>query len=341
MNCFLSRNYKGLNNAGNKAKTDIENTMEKMGSKNIGLKRTYSEHSITHFFLNLIGVLKAIFSIQKGDILVLQYPLKKYFSFVCRMAHLRGAKVIVLIHDLGSFRRKKLTIKQEMKRLGFSDHIITHNNRMKEWLEQNGCKPQLSTLEIFDYLSTTKAKSTSNLQKPFSVLYAGGLAKRKNTFLYEIGEHMSSYTLNLYGKGFEIEEAKGAERIQYKGFVQSDTLIATAEGDFGLVWDGFTLEGCTGDFGEYLQYNNPHKTSLYIRCELPIIIWNKAALASFIKQNNIGICVDSLTELNEILAKLSMEEYQQMKANVKKISAQLADGHYARTAILRAIQQLS
>jgi hypothetical protein len=35
MNCFLSRNYKGLSNAGNKAKTDIENIMEKMGFKNI------------------------------------------------------------------------------------------------------------------------------------------------------------------------------------------------------------------------------------------------------------------------------------------------------------------
>jgi hypothetical protein len=247
---------------------------------------------------------------------------------------------VVLIHDLGSFRRKKLTIEQEMNRLGNADHIITHNDRMKKWLQQNGCKPQLSTLEIFDYLSTTKATPASNPQKPFSVLYAGGLAKRKNTFLYEIGDHMSSYTLNLYGKGFEIEEAKGAERIQYKGFVPSDQLIATAEGDFGLVWDGFSLDGCTGDFGEYLQYNNPHKTSLYIRCELPVIIWKKAALASFIQKNNIGICIDSLTELNDILTNLSIEEYNTMKNNVKKISTQLAEGYYAQTAIQEAIRQL-
>lgn len=339
MNCFLSRNYKGLNNAGNKAKTDIENIMENMSFKNVGLKRTYHENTLTAFFLNLIGILKAPFGLRKGDILVLQYPLKKYFSFVCKMAHLRGAKVIVLIHDLGSFRRKKLTVAHEMRRLGQADHIITHNDSMKEWLEQNGCQPQLSTLEIFDYRSTTAATSRK-MGKPFSVLYAGGLAKRKNTFLYEIGEHMSCYSLNLYGKGFEIESAKGAEKIQYKGFVPSDQLIATAEGDFGLVWDGFSLEGCTGDFGEYLQYNNPHKTSLYIRCELPVIIWKKAALAPFIEQNKIGICVDSLLELNAILANLSIETYQEMKANVQKISARLADGYYAQKAILSAIKQL-
>ena len=340
MNCFLSRNYRGLSNAGNKAKTDIENIMEKMSFRNIGLKRTFYDHTLTAFFLNLFGVLKAPFHLHKGDVLVLQYPLKKYFSFICKMAHLRGAKVIVLIHDLGSFRRKKLTIKQEMKRLGNADHIITHNDCMKKWLENNGCQPQLSTLKIFDYLSTTTAQTAESIQKPFRVLYAGGLAKRKNTFLYEIGDHMSSYTLNLYGKGFEIEEAKGAERIQYKGFVPSDQLIATAEGDFGLVWDGFSLDGCTGDFGEYLQYNNPHKTSLYIRCELPVIIWKKAALASFIQKNNIGICIDSLTELNDILTNLSIEEYNTMKNNVKKISTQLAEGYYAQTAIQEAIRQL-
>lgn len=97
------------------------------------------------------------------------------------------------------------------------------------------------------------------------------------------------------------------------GFVKSDDLIATAQGDFGLVWDGTSVSTCTGDFGEYLQYNNPHKTSLYIRCQLPVIIWNKAALADFVRENGIGICVDSLEELEKILNTLSEEEYAEMK----------------------------
>ena len=146
--------------------------------------------------------------------------------------------------------------------------------------------------------------------------------------------------MNLYGFGFNPAEAKGTERIEYKGFVPSDELIATASGDFGLVWDGFSIEACTGSFGEYLQYNNPHKTSLYIRCELPVIIWNKAALAPFIRENNIGLCISSLTELNEKLSALTIEDYVTMKNNVKKISEKLADGHYVRTAIKSAITLL-
>ena len=40
MNCYLSRNYKGLSSAGNKAKTDIEQIMEKMSFRNVGLRQT-------------------------------------------------------------------------------------------------------------------------------------------------------------------------------------------------------------------------------------------------------------------------------------------------------------
>ena len=78
-------------------------------------------------------VLKSILCLRKGDVLVLQYPLKKYYAFVCNMAHLRGCKVVTLIHDLGSFRRKKLTIPQEIARLDHSDCVIVHSERMRDW----------------------------------------------------------------------------------------------------------------------------------------------------------------------------------------------------------------
>lgn len=340
MNCYLSRNYKGLSNAGNKAKTDIEQIMESMSFKNVGFKQTHYTHSALSFLLTLAGVLKAPFCLHKGDHLVLQYPLKKYFTFICCMAHFKGAKVIVQIHDLGSFRRKKLTIEQEIARLNHADYIIAHNEKMKKWLEDHGCKSKLGVLEIFDYLSDTTAAPKAKIENPYSILYAGALSPRKNTFLYEIGAHTHSFRFNLYGNGFEVEQAKGKEHFNYMGFVKSDDLIATAQGDFGLVWDGYSISSCTGDFGEYLQYNNPHKTSLYIRCELPVIIWDKAALADFIRENKIGICVRSLEELESILSSLSPEQYTAMKENVKRVSKALAHGEYFKKAVNQAIQSL-
>ncbi len=40
MICYLSRNYRDVDNAGNKAKTDIEQMMEWHGFRNVGLKQT-------------------------------------------------------------------------------------------------------------------------------------------------------------------------------------------------------------------------------------------------------------------------------------------------------------
>lgn len=76
-NCkYLSRNYKGLGSAGNKAKTDIEKIMDSMGLGNAGLRQTTYNNKLAHFFLTLAGVIKSPFSLKRGDTLLLQYPLK-------------------------------------------------------------------------------------------------------------------------------------------------------------------------------------------------------------------------------------------------------------------------
>lgn len=336
---YLSRNYRGLSSAGNKAKTDMEHIMANMSIKNAGLKQSTYNNKIWSFFMTLAGVLKAPFSLHKGDWLVLQYPLKKYFTHVCKMAHLRGAKVAVLIHDLGSFRRKALTIEQEINRLNHANYIIAHNDRMKAWLEEHHCKAKIGTLEIFDYLSESQAKPKASIKKPYSIIYAGTLNPRKNAFLYEVGEHIQSFHINLYGNGFEIQKAKGNSCFHYMGFVQSDNLITTLQGDFGLVWDGASINTCSGNYGEYLQYNNPHKTSLYIRCGLPIIIWEKAALAKFVQKHQIGICISSLKELEHHLNRMTEEEYWKMYRNVQNINTKIASGFYLQKALLPIIHE--
>jgi glycosyltransferase involved in cell wall biosynthesis len=125
------------------------------------------------------------------------------------------------------------------------------------------------------------------------------------------------------------------------GFVQSDELIATAKGDFGLVWDGDSTTTCSGDFGEYLQYNNPHKTSLYLRCGLPVIIWDKAGLADFIRDNKVGLCIDSLEHLEEALSNVTAQEYADMKSNALQVRNRLQEGYHTRQALERAIHALS
>lgn len=336
--CYLSKNYNELSSAGNKAKTDIEKVMDKLGFVNVGLKQTHIKNKVGAFFVTLFSVLKSIFSLSKGDMLVLQYPFKKYYAFACNIAHFRGAKVVTQIHDLGSFRRQKLTVEKEIKRLEHSDYIIAHNNSMIKWLEENGCKIPLGSLEIFDYLSKSQNHSVCRdvNETIYNIVYAGALHRRKNAFLYELKES-SVYQFSLYGGGFDVD-ANLNKSLTYKGFIPSDELIAKANGDFGLVWDGDSLDTCSGNFGEYLQYNNPHKVSFYIRCHLPVIIWSKAAMATFVTQHGIGICIDSLNDLNHLLSSLSDDDYQNMKNRTIEVSKRLSEGYYFEHAIKKAEQ---
>lgn len=73
---------------------------------------------------------------------------------------------------------------------------------------------------------------------------------------------------------------------------------------------------------------------------MPLIIWRKAALASFVEENNIGICVDSLEDLNEILPAITAEQYKEMRENTKAISEKLANGGFIIEAVEKAIKIL-
>ncbi len=342
MNYYLSRNYRDTNSAGNKAKTDIEDIMADMGFRNAGSPRSFHHGSARAFLATLASVLKTPINLRRGDILVIQYPLKKYFTLLCRMAHMRGAKVVTLIHDLGSFRRKALSPRHEISRLGNADYIIAHNASMRNWLFEHGLKKPVGELEIFDYLSASEGLSHSSpaLGEAWVVNYAGSLTMRKNAFLYTLGSKLNDTRITLYGYGLSITDAVGADRVDCAGCTPSDRLIATAAGQFGLVWDGNSTAACEGAFGEYLRYNNPHKTSLYLRCNLPVIVWSQSAMAPFVKENGIGLCVDSLDNLDTTLAAVTSERYGAMAQAAAAMSHRLASGHYTRRALSEAIRSL-
>lgn len=316
----------------NKPKEDINAIVEKMGYVNIA-PLCIGKSGFSHFMLKLGAMFRILWKMRRGDHLLIQYPMKKFVSPATWCAHLKGGKVTVLIHDLGCFRRKKLTVKHEMRRMNRVDYIIAHNPSMKRFMEVNGCKTTISCLGIFDYLSDSKTSVYVTPHHPWKVVYAGGLGFRRNPFLYHLDSHINGWQLELYGKHFEESASQGWKHISYKGLLPPDDLIAIVEADFGLVWDGDSLEECSGDWGEYLMFNNPHKTSFYLRANIPVIIWSKAALAPFVLEHGIGIVVDTLEEINSVLSSLSTEDYGKLRANAEEMSKKLNTGYFTQHAL--------
>lgn len=95
------------------------------------------------------------------------------------------------------------------------------------------------------------------------------------------------------------------------------------EAKYGLVWDGLEITSCEGTFGQYLKYNNPHKFSLYMAAGIPVITQRKAAIANFIIENKVGIVVDNLENIKNVIENISSEEYETMCENTKKLVIKL------------------
>lgn len=335
MKCYISKNYRHTGSAGDKAKTDIESVMTSLGYRNIGLKQNRSKNAVKAYFTTLASEMLGVMRLRKGDIVVVQYPLKKYYDFVVDRAVKRGAKVVTVIHDLGSFRRKKLTVEEEIARLNRSAVVVVHSPSMRDWLRAHGLTARMVVLGLFDYLSESVARSEHEPigERP-RIMFAGNCSPSDNGWIYELAETEPGVDLVLYGGG--VDKDRVTDNILAMGYVDSDALIAGAEGDYGMVWYGSSLDEGAGALGEYLKYNAPHKTSLYLRAGLPVIIWDKAALAEIVSRLDVGICVSSLRGLGDVLAAITPERYEQMRANAAAVAEKLSKGGFIGDALTEA-----
>ncbi len=340
--CYISRCYHGLKSSGSKARTDNEDIIEAMGGINLGLPRSFHKSKLLTFLLNLCGIVKYVVSVRKGDVIVLQYPIKKYFAFICKVAAIRGAHTVTVIHDLGSFRRKKLTLKKEIARLSCSDYVIASNKVMEHWLIEHGLKKPTGALELFDYQSPlTNEAHTPYVQGKARLVYAGALAMRKTSFLLAVPEVIKRSRLHVFGNRSGLPGMPDSEAVVFHDFLPADEFIHNVDADFGLVWDGDSLDSCTGNFGEYLRYNTPHKVSFYIRAGLPVAIWKDAALAEIVERENIGVRIDTLHNIDEQLAAITEEQYAAMHDNVRRVCRLMMEGHFMREAVKKACNTLS
>ncbi|MBR3399956.1 MAG: galactofuranosyltransferase [Prevotella sp.] len=338
--CYLSKNYPSTDGSGNKAKTDNEDTLALMGAVNIANKRTGHRNKIAAFFVDLAGIARYVCSVRKGDRIVLQYPHKKYFSFICRIARWRGAKTITLIHDLGSFRRKRLTVEKEIRRLMNTDYVIASNEVMRQWLIDYGFRKPTGSLGLFDYRSNNESKEKRNEEGTVRIVYAGALSIRKNAFMLEMAKSTLPYQLHVFGNRDGLPQMQDNPQVIFHGFLPADDFISNVDADFGLVWDGDSTESCTGNFGEYLRYNSPHKVSFYLRAGLPIIVWRQAAVAPIIEREDVGFCIDSIEQLQELLPSLKRERIETMRRNVRELSNRLKNGAFLKAAVESAISEL-
>lgn len=326
--------------AGTKAMEDCEKVLINEGCKRLAIRRYSNKIKIIEKIQNEIAY-GIFFKIGKGDILILQHPLyigSRYLKWIKILKWIKKIHVVTIIHDLESLRGLIPAYKELFQEIDglmeeVSDAIIVHNKRMGDYLvnKKNIDRDKIVELQVFDYLCFNALGQELKKHDRNHIAIAGNFAPEKAGYIYRLSELSENISYNLYGINFQEERVQKGN-INYFGVFPPDILPSELKGDYGLVWDGDTIDNCGGNTGNYMRYNNPHKVSLYLASDLPVIIWEKAALADFICENGIGIVIGSLEELPEKLENISEEEYQCMKNNIHEIAYKVRNGEYIRRA---------
>ncbi|MBN1181142.1 MAG: galactofuranosyltransferase [Bacteroidales bacterium] len=328
---YISKNYSAKFTASSKAKIDCEIIAEKNHYKNLGLRRNTLSNNLLGRSYTLVSIILGLIRMPFSSMLLLQYPtnLIKFMLFIARV---KKTKTITIIHDLDSLRGSP--VENEISLLSKSSIVIAHNEEMINFVQKKGMKNKLISLDLFDYLmSEPKEEITCPpIKSAIEIVFAGNLAK--SAFLKHIGQVKSTITVfKLYGIGFEYIKNNCPKNIIYKGFYSPNELVKFISGTFGLVWDGDSIETCSGTAGKYLKYNNPHKMSLYLLSGLPVLVWSRSASARFVLSNKLGFAIDSLQDITTLEQTLAIDEYQLMLDNVRIIQKKIATGHFLTEAL--------
>lgn len=332
--------------AGTKATADIAVIAEKLGFSPIIIRMRSTSLSKAAKLQRQIGYLKdwhdAFRQIEAGSIVLLQhpfhYPQLTREGILGKLKEQKNVRYICLVHDvekLRGFRYNEYYQHEFQKMLEWMDVLIVHNSCMADYFEKLGVdKKRIVKLGIFDYLQNTDVGTIPAFAREITV--AGNLDTVKCGY---IGQLYQLYPLNvrLYGPNFD-RKLEAYENIQYGGNLPSDEIPSKLDRGFGLVWDGTSIEGCLGDAGQYLRFNNPHKLSLYLSSGIPVVIWCDAAEASFVSEHGLGITVSSLRELPERMEELTDTDYTAYVRNIIPVRDHLRHGYFGRCALQKALE---
>lgn len=331
---FFTEEPPNVNDAGNKARADIDCILRQRNfSPYVCLKQRK--------FNSLLDKIKYVLSFSymrrivklftlNGEKLMIQYPV--YTDRITKGVIERlidRNEVFFIVHDVDSLRcLGKVTLEEEKNILNSAKLLFVHNEQMKKGLSDLGIKTDMISLEVFDYLLDEAPNQVRRLGDP--IVFAGNLVKseflKKSVWKNDMGIYV-----NLYGPNYSKDDYN--ENFIYRGCLPPNEVPFKIQGSFGLIWDGDSMSTCSGAYGQYMKYNNPHKLSLYIAACLPIIVWKDAAIAKFVEDEKIGFCISKISDISSKIKELDVDEYGKYLSNLKKLQYKVIDGGFTNEAI--------
>lgn len=336
---YLEVSVDNSKDASSKAVKDCNQILKNLGFTSFQLNILRSGNKFIKKINNSFQMMK-IYKISKNSLVIIPHPIyinKKYMEFIKNAKEKNNLVLVFLIHDLDSLRGMFLDAKKDFEWLDntmyeIADYIIAHNANMISYLIEKGVsRNKIINLKIFDYLTDLNIQK-KEIKRSLTLNIAGNLDAKKSGYLEKLNYIDKDIHINLYGVNYS-KSLLFSDSFIYKGSFSPEQIPNQLNEGFGLVWDGYDIDGCKGNTGEYLKYNNPHKLSLYLISGLPVIIWSYAAEADFVIKNKIGLAVDNISDIKDVYESLTEENYKEMVINVKKCAEKVSCGYYLNHAI--------
>lgn len=301
--------------ASAKAPADILTLGKKAGFQELVIFDNYPKNKALGYISFVFQVFILSRKLKDKSKILFQYPFVniKLIPIVLRM--FKRHHLIGLIHDINSVRVDGRLSTKEKEALSCFDEIYVHTENMKVFLENqlhDGIK--YNVLNCFPYIAD-KNKEKRHLSK--DVCFAGNL--NKSMFLSQFVQENDDLNIFLYGSIYNAE--KFGQKAKYFGHFMPNE-IQNIKGSWGLVWDGERTDCCGGNYGEYLKIIAPHKFSMYLAAELPVIVWKESAMASLVEKYKLGLTIGSLSEISDRINALTENDYMSILCNIR---AYLAD----------------
>lgn len=269
------------------------------------------------------------------QVVYIQYPAYSAVVMDHALKILRkksSAKIVLLVHDIESLRMSAdhpEFLTAEIRRFNSVDGLIVHNQAMADWLSDHDVTVLMSQLQLFDYVNPQRLITDATSS---NICFAGNL--RKAQFLNDVP--FKQLQVDVFGDGLTLTNSQLIDH----GSKSPDELPKFLTDRFGLIWDGNSADTCSGEYGEYLKYNSPHKASLYLSSGLPVIVWSQSALAPVVESLGVGFAVDSLADIEPMLNKLSDVDDRRMKAAALLVALKLRSGQMIESAVDSIEQKL-
>lgn len=285
--------------------------------------------------------------VSAGDIVIVQYPtwVNRDFEhlFITELLEMPGVKIALVLWDvliwLWDDRDRDFTHDEEFLLMNRCDLIFSPNEKMSARLrEDGGVTTPIISLGLWDY----QIEGTINPDKEYrrEVTFIGNL--RKTDFSSYDGKTI----ITLIGDPEGLTETeKAKENLNATGSYDNNLLPGILNGGFGLMSyqnkNNVAEKRFFNGAERYGHYNNPLKLSLYLAAGIPVIVDSHSPHAEQIKSDNLGLIIDDINDIDELLDNLTEQDYSEMVKNVGHYAAKLRTGFFTKTALAKGIKYLT